>query len=257
MRILAFGCHPDDVEYMSAGTLALLSERGHDIHIATMAGGEVGSPTLKSREIREKRLKEAESSARIINGTYHFAGGHDLEIEYNHEYRQKSVRIMREVNPDIVFTGPPDDYLIDHEITSKLVRNAAYIASVPLFDCGFPVKPMEKIPYLFYWSPLGLKDIFGKKPEYHFGVDITTVMETKKKMLLCHKSQDEWIRYLNKVSIADNMEELSRKMGLLIDRPYGECFFQHLGEGHPQDNILKELLGPICRFICTDLTETD
>ena len=43
-RILAFGCHPDDVEFMAAGTLALLAELGYEIHIATMAGGEVGSP---------------------------------------------------------------------------------------------------------------------------------------------------------------------------------------------------------------------
>ena len=27
-RVLAFGCHPDDVEFMSSGTLALLAERG-------------------------------------------------------------------------------------------------------------------------------------------------------------------------------------------------------------------------------------
>jgi len=26
-RVLAFGCHPDDVEYWAAGTLALLAEK--------------------------------------------------------------------------------------------------------------------------------------------------------------------------------------------------------------------------------------
>ncbi len=35
-RILVFGCHPDDVEFMAAGTLALLAERGYEVHIATM-----------------------------------------------------------------------------------------------------------------------------------------------------------------------------------------------------------------------------
>ncbi|MCD6120942.1 MAG: PIG-L family deacetylase [Spirochaetales bacterium] len=243
MRILAFGCHPDDVEYMTAGTLALLAEKGHEIHIATMAGGEVGSPTLKAQEIREKRLQEAADSAKIIKGKYHFAGGEDLQIEYNREYRQKSVKVMREVNPDIVLTAPPMDYLADHEMTSLLVRNASYIAPVPLFDCGEPTKPTKKIPYLYYWAPVGLKDIFGRKPYFHFGVDISTVIKIKEKMLLCHVSQDEWIRYLNNISIADDMKEQSQEMGKLINRPYGECFTQHLGMGHPQDNILKELLG--------------
>ena len=35
-RMLAFGCHPDDVEFQCAGTLALLARRGYEIHIATI-----------------------------------------------------------------------------------------------------------------------------------------------------------------------------------------------------------------------------
>ena len=30
-RILAFGCHPDDIEFMAAGTLALLAREGFEI----------------------------------------------------------------------------------------------------------------------------------------------------------------------------------------------------------------------------------
>ena len=33
-RVLAFGCHPDDVEYSVSGTLALLARKGYEIHIA-------------------------------------------------------------------------------------------------------------------------------------------------------------------------------------------------------------------------------
>ena len=78
-RILAFGCHPDDVEFICAGTLALLAERGCEIHIAIMAGGDVGSPTLSRHEIRELRLKEAQAAADVIGARFHFAGGEDLE----------------------------------------------------------------------------------------------------------------------------------------------------------------------------------
>ena len=41
-RVLAFGCHPDDIEFMAAGTLALLAERSFEIHMATLTGSEVG-----------------------------------------------------------------------------------------------------------------------------------------------------------------------------------------------------------------------
>jgi LmbE family N-acetylglucosaminyl deacetylase len=246
-RVLAFGAHPDDIEFMAAGTLALLAERGWEIHLATMAGGEVGSPTDTSQQIRARRLKEAAASARILKGRYHFAGGHDLEIEYNRLYRQAAVRVLRETNPNVVLTCPPMDYILDHEITSQLVRNASFIASVPLYDCGAAFKPMESIPHLYYWNASGLQDIFGRALPLHFGIDVSSVMGTKERMLRCHESQDEWLRYINKVdSYIENMKSRTREQGKLIGRSFGECFIQHLGNGHPQDNILKDVLGDLC-----------
>ena len=40
--VLSIGAHPDDAEFMYAGTLALLHERGWQAHIATMAPGVCG-----------------------------------------------------------------------------------------------------------------------------------------------------------------------------------------------------------------------
>lgn len=246
-RVLAFGCHPDDIEFMAAGTLILLSEKGSEIHLATMSGGEVGSPTLTNQQIRAKRLKEAETSARAIGAQYHYAGGFDLQIEYNAEYRKMAVRVMREVNPDIVLTCPPVDYLVDHEITSCLVRNAAFIASVPLFDCGLPIQPMKKIPYLYYWDAVGGKDNFGRPLPVHCGVDISSVIDKKEKMLACHDSQAEWLRFINGWdAYTENMKQYGQHSGRRIGRQYGECFIQHLGNGYPQDNILNKILGDLC-----------
>ena len=41
--ILAVGCHPDDIEFMMAGTLLLLRDRGCDIHYMNVANGNCGS----------------------------------------------------------------------------------------------------------------------------------------------------------------------------------------------------------------------
>ena len=138
------------------------------------------------------------ASAKLIGGSYHYAGGRDLEVEYNHHYRQLAVRVVRSVNPDIIFTNAPTDYLIDHEETSRLVRNAAFIAPVPLYDCGAPLAPADKIPYLYYWDAVGGIDIFGRPLPVHFGIDVGAVMETKEKMLACHASQQEWLQFINK-----------------------------------------------------------
>jgi LmbE family N-acetylglucosaminyl deacetylase len=243
-RVLAFGCHPDDVEFMAAGTLALLARQGFEIHIATMAGGEAGSPELTSAQIKAIRLKESEAAAALAGAHYHYAGGCDLEVEYNSEYRRMATRVIRAVDPLIVLTHAPTCYMVDHEETSRLVRNACYIASIPLYDRDAGLAPTHRFPYLYYWNAMGLTDIFGRSLPMQFGVDIGSVVELKERMLLCHESQRAWLEFHNGPDAYVNAQRgFNRKQGALMGCEHGECFMQHLGHGHPKDNILKKLLG--------------
>jgi N-acetylglucosamine malate deacetylase 1 len=249
-RVLAFGCHPDDIEFMCAGTLALLARSGHEIHMAVMAGGEMGSTQLPPQEIRAKRLAEAAESAKVIGATFHYAGGYDIEVEYNHEYRQRAVRVVREAQPDVILTNPPMDYLIDHEETSHLVRNAAFIGTVPNYDCGVPTTPTKKIPHLYYWNAVGLTDIFGRALPVTCYVDVSSAMETKRRMLACHASQREWLKFVNGWDeYMDVMERTTAGQGKSAGLAMAEGFIQHVGNGHPTDNLLKSILGDKCREI--------
>jgi LmbE family N-acetylglucosaminyl deacetylase len=247
-RVLAFGAHPDDVEFMCAGTLALLAKRGFDVHIAVMAGGEMGSETLAPVKIREKRLKEAGAACRLIGATFHYAGGYDIEIEYNSEYRRRAIRIMREVHPQLVFAPPPMDYLIDHEETSRLVRNAAFIAAVPNYDCGVPTVPTKGIPHLYYWNAVGLKDIFGRPLPLTCAVDVSSTLDLKVRMLKCHASQRQWLRYINGFDQYTHiLRDLTAEEGKRAGFAAAEGFIQHVGNGHPKDNLLKKVLKRLCR----------
>jgi len=246
-RVLAFGCHPDDVEFECAGTLILLKQVGYEIHIAEMAGGEMGSPVLPPQQIRERRLNECVRAAATIGAEFHYAGGYDCEVEYSAEYRRRAVRIVREVDPLIVFTNPPMDYMVDHEETSKLVRNASYVASVPNFDCGYPVKPTLRIPHLYYWNASGQRDIFGRPLPINRVVDITSVIDTKIAMLECHESQREWLSYHNGWDEYVNMMiGNGLKQGELIGVKYAEGYVQHLGNNYPEDDLLGSILGDLC-----------
>jgi LmbE family N-acetylglucosaminyl deacetylase len=246
-RVLAFCCHPDDVEFVCAGTLALLAQQGCEMHIGIMAGGDVGSPTLSRREIRDLRLKEAQAAADVIGAKLHFAGGEDLEVTYNDDYRRRAVRVLRAASPTIVFTHPPMDYLVDHEETSRLVRNAAFIAPVPNYDAGTSLKPTERIPHLYYANAISGKNIFGQPLSLTCAVNISNVIEIKTKMLACHASQREWLRAIMKCDeYLDLMRNMSAIDGKRAGVAYAEGFIQHLGEGHPQDNVLKQLLGEQC-----------
>ncbi len=252
-RVLAFHCHPDDVEWNVAGTLALLAQRGWEVHLAAMAGGEVGSASLSPQAIRERRLQENANSAAILGAQFHYAGGHDLQIVYDVQHLRLAVRIIREVDPDVVLAPPPMDYLIDHEETSRLVRTAAFISCVPNFDCGIPTKPTGRIPHLYYCNAVGRRDCFGRPLPLHFVVDITSVFGTKREMLACHESQREWLRHVNGIdNYVDTMEQEARRQGDLVGLTYGEGFIQHLGTGHPDDNALKDVLGELCVECVTD-----
>ena len=49
-HILAFHAHPDDIETLGAGTLALLAANGHRVTLATMTAGDCGAIDTSAEE---------------------------------------------------------------------------------------------------------------------------------------------------------------------------------------------------------------
>ena len=142
------------------------------------------------------------------------------------------------------------DYLIDHEETSRLVRNAAFVAPIPNYDCLTPTVPCKNIPHLYYWNATGLTDIFGRPLPITCYVDVSSVMDTKTKMLACHDSQRQWLRFINGWDeYIDMMKRMTAQQGQAAGLAAAEGFIQHLGSGHPQDNVLKSILGERCREV--------
>ena len=62
MNILAIGAHPDDIEILCSGTLALYKQQGHTVFMAVATNGGAGSPKLSRPEIAEIRRREQEKS---------------------------------------------------------------------------------------------------------------------------------------------------------------------------------------------------
>ncbi len=69
--VLSLGAHPDDAEFLCSGTLALLHQKGWEIHIATMAPGDCGTVQYSQEEISKIRRAEAAKSAGMLDGSYH------------------------------------------------------------------------------------------------------------------------------------------------------------------------------------------
>jgi LmbE family N-acetylglucosaminyl deacetylase len=246
VRILAIHAHPDDVEFQCGGTLALLAKAGCHVTIATMTPGDCGSAEHDAETIASIRRGEAAAAARLIGADYQCLEFRDLSIFDDDESRRRVVEFLRRSRPDVILTAPPIDYLIDHETTSRLVRDACFIAPVPNYKTRQwePAPRLESIPHLYFVDPLEGNDRDGRPQPVGFHVDISDVFEVKRSMLACHASQRNWLMSHHGIDeYLDSQKAWGEKRGAEISVAYGEGFRQYLGHAYPQDNFLLQLLG--------------
>ena len=185
--VLAIVAHPDDAEFLCAGTLALLKGKGWSIEMATMTAGDCGSMEYSREKISEIRKREAASAAEILNARYHCLECDDIFLMYDRPTLLKTISLIRKVRPKLVLTMSPYCYMIDHETTSRLVQTACFSAGIVNIKTE-DASPYYYIPYLYYLDPMEGKDIFGKEVKASIIVNISDTMEIKEKMLLCHES---------------------------------------------------------------------
>jgi LmbE family N-acetylglucosaminyl deacetylase len=243
---LGIFAHPDDAEFLCTGTLSLLNKAGWSIHIATMTPGDKGTTELSREEISKIRKAEASKSAEFLNGQYHCLEFDDIYILYNREAINRTTQLIREIHPVIVFTCSPNDYMIDHEITSLIVQTACFSTGIKNMEIS--EEPFEPIPYLYYCDPVEGKDKFGNFIQPAIYVDIENELDVKEKMLACHASQRNWMLSHHKVDeYILFMKRMAIMRGKEIETKYAEGFRQHLGHGYPPENMLFEILGPLVK----------
>jgi N-acetylglucosamine malate deacetylase 1 len=238
--------HPDDAEFLCAGTLLrLVREGGWSVHVATMTPGDCGSAELPPSEISRIRRAEAARAAAFLGGTYHCLEERDLLVVYNERTLGRVTRLFREVRPRLVLTHSPADYMVDHEMTSTIVRAVAFAAPVPNFLCdqGHP-PPLDHIPHLYYCDPIEGKDALGRDVPPGFCIDVTGVIDDKAAMLACHASQRDWLlKHHGMDQYLEAMRAWAARRGQATGVAFAEGFRQHLGHSYPQANLLRDLLG--------------
>ncbi|MDI9433889.1 MAG: PIG-L family deacetylase [Planctomycetota bacterium] len=243
--VLSLGAHPDDAEFMCAGTLALLRERGWQVHIATFTPGDCGTVEYSREDISRIRKSEAAKAVSLLDGQYHCLECDDAFITYDRPTLVKAIALIRKVRPKIVFTLSPSDYMVDHEMSSKLTQSACFCCGIVNIDTP-GAEPFEPIPHLYYADPVEGKDKFGVEVTPGTIVDTSSVIDIKARMLACHESQRNWLLAHHGIDeYTDQMKKLGRKRGAAIGVEFAEGFRQHLGHAYPQDNLLKAELGDL------------
>jgi LmbE family N-acetylglucosaminyl deacetylase len=242
---LSILAHPDDAEFLCAGVLARLrQEHGYEVHIASMTPGDCGSVEHGPQEISRLRRSEGARAAALMGATYHCLEENDLLVFYNERTLEKVTRLLRLVQPSLVFTHSPADYMIDHEMTSTIVRAAAFAGPIPNFLADRQLGPvLPHIPHLYYCDPIEGKDPLGRDVAPGFHIDISAVIDTKAAMLAAHASQRDWLlKHHGMDQYVQAMKDWSARRGKEAGVAFAEGFRQHLGHSYPQENLVKKLL---------------
>lgn len=243
-NLLIIQAHPDDTEAWSAGTLAIMAEKGWKITIATMTSGGMGGVDTNEEETVALREKEATAAAAEIGADYHSLRRRDGFLFDDESVRLDTIALMRKVNAGIVITHAPFDYHQDHRTTCTIVDAAVMLSTLDNIPCG--ESPLEITPLFYHGMPMNLTDPLGNPaPEPHFFVDISgKPIEKKIAMLSHHKSQIELMRQMHKIDdFFGETKKFNAELGAMVGADYAECYWQHLGGGFQRDPLLQEELG--------------
>jgi len=212
-----------------------------------MTAGDKGSADLPRAEIAAIRRAEAQRGADALGALgYTCLEFRDLEITFENASRRRVSGLLRALDPQLVFTTPPVDYMFDHEITSQLVRDACFNAAVPNYESDDDQTPTTGIPTLYYTDAIGGHDLYGDEARVDCIVDVTNQMPRKLDALSCHESQRAWLRRQHGLDeYLDATQRWCAVRGDQIGAEYGEGFTLHRGHPHPSFNLLATMLGAI------------
>jgi LmbE family N-acetylglucosaminyl deacetylase len=257
--VIALFAHPDDIEFVAAGTLALLKRKGWEIHMMNLANGCCGSTTTSREETARIRLEESRGAAGHLQGTHYDPIFNDLEVDYTQSALIHLVGILRRAKPTIVLTHAPSDYMEDHMQTCRLAVSAAFAKGVPNYpdpkDSRYVPAYYEDVA-IYHAQPHGNRTPLGKmvRPELAIGID--SVIEVKQAMLSEHRSQQAWLQDSQGMnSYVQTMLDLGREVVEIVSGAdvsnrtvackYAEGWRRHLHLGYSAQAIdpLRDALG--------------
>ena len=246
MIALAVAAHPDDIEFMMSGTLLRLKEAGCDIHLWNLANGCCGSNTLPRDEAAAVRWSEAQASAASAGGTAHLPLFNDLEIFYDRPSLAKVAAVIRRIQPDIILTQSPQDYMEDHQNTVRLVVSGAFTRGMKNFPTDPAAASYDKPVAIYHALPHGLNDALRQPVAPHFFTDIGSFLARKRAMLACHASQKEWLDVTQGMdAYLDEMERMSAEVGRISGQyEFAEGWrrHSHLGFGSEDFDPISDLI---------------
>ncbi|MBP7929911.1 MAG: PIG-L family deacetylase [Acidimicrobiia bacterium] len=168
-RALAFGAHPDDIEFGAGATLAQWSTQGCDVVMAVFTDGSKGAwdPGADRAELIETRIQEQRRAASELGASDTVMMGYiDGDLWYTPAVVEEVCRLIRTYRPDVVLGHDPwKRYRLhpDHRHAGFATVDGVVAARDHLFfpDQGLPAHRPSAL-WLFeadqpnHWEPIDL-----------------------------------------------------------------------------------------------------
>ncbi len=243
---LAIAAHPDDIEFVMAGTLLLLRTAGWEIHYFNLSTGNMGSTVLSAAQTARTRRREAQAAAKLLGAHWHAPICDDLQIFYTDENIRRICAVVRAAQPAVVLTHALQDYMEDHMITARLAVTATFARGIPNYRSKPQRQPVLEPVTIYHAMPHGQCTPMREPVRPEIYVNTTSVHATKRAALACHASQREWLdASQGQDNYLDVMDAFSRTLGRQAKKfRQSEGWTRHLhyGFGAADDDPLHAAL---------------
>ena len=185
--------HPDDAEFMVAGTVAKWAKHGCAVTYVIVTRGDKGSddPTMTSSKLTEIREAEQREAGAILGvKRFEFMGYPDGYLQHTLDLRRDITRLVRKHRPEVLVTFDPthrfvgDSYVNhpDHRTTGDAAIDAVFPSARDRLTF-----PELLVDGLEPWKVQQLWLGFAAQP--NICVDISDSIEAKRAALAAHPSQ--------------------------------------------------------------------
>lgn len=125
VAVLAFGAHPDDIEFGCGGVIARESQAGRSVRLVVCSHGESSTSGTP-----ERRIEEAANAAALLGASMEFIDlGGDAHFEYSNRHVLRVAEIIRRLQPRTVLAPTTvDNQHPDHAKLGCIIRDAARVA---------------------------------------------------------------------------------------------------------------------------------
>ena len=217
MKVVAVGVHPDDVELTCGGLVAKLVSLGHEVGIADLTRGELGSSGTK-----KTRAAESLKATNILGASWRECCElPDAGLDHSNKGQMRAVvELLRKHRPNLVLSPYRYSRHPDHMEGSEMLRRAVFLAGLRRLDARGKPFPSGKI--LYYMSDVQFEPTLI--------VDIEAFFDKKMKAVRAYRSQfgrnrtDSYPTRLNEPGFLDRIELRARFLGTVINTEYAEGF---------------------------------